>query len=201
MLLIGQPKSATTSLAITIGKMCNLLVKLGVPRTKIDINCEGYPEIQRYHNNMIERGPQFLKQVITGRKTLFKEHLLPTDRHFKLVENIKGPVVILLRDVEDSLDSYKRIIDCDKANLQQLKEDLYQFHNRWMLWKSNKPWAIVVEYRDLILNFHHEMRRILKVYRMPIPKNFGKWQLEKRKYTGVGLKRLKNVTDCTTEEC
>jgi hypothetical protein len=201
MLLIGQPKSATTSLAHTIGITMKLNINLGIPRTKIDINCEGYPEIQRYHNNMIERSPQFIQQIITGRKTLFKEHLLPTDRHFKIIEKIKGPVVILLRDVDDSLDSYKRIIDCDTADLQQLKEDLYQFHNRWMLWKSNKPYAIVIEYRDLILNFHHEFKRICKCFKLPIPKNINKMKLHRKKFTGVGLERLKNAVDSTTKEC
>lgn len=197
MLLIAQPKSASTSLASTIASIAKLEYRLGIPRSNIDINCEGFTELQRYHNNMVERSPQFLQQCIKGRKILFKEHLLPTDRHFKILEKIGGPIVILLRDFDESHDSYKRLINNETADLIQLKFDLHEFHNRWMLWKSNKPYAIVVEYRDLVLNFHHEMKRILNHFHLAIPKNLNKYQLQKKKFTGVGLERIQNATDST----
>ena len=42
MLLIGQPKSATTSLCFTLADMLGIKYRLGIPRTKYDKNCPGF---------------------------------------------------------------------------------------------------------------------------------------------------------------
>ena len=75
MLLIAMPKSASTSLAATIAEIGKLKCSLGVPAVGTDIPCDGYEEVQHYHNNMAERSGLFIKQVVHGRKTIFKEHL------------------------------------------------------------------------------------------------------------------------------
>ena len=95
MLLIAQPKSASTSLAKTISKIGNLECKLGIPAIPIDIECEGFKYIQKAHNNMAERSPLFIKQCLHGRKTIFKEHIIPTDRHIKILNKFKTNFVIL----------------------------------------------------------------------------------------------------------
>lgn len=189
MLLIALPKSASTSFAITISQICNLKVRLGIPKTEIDIDCQGYKEIQKYHNNMIERSPLFLQQIITGNLTLFKEHLLPTDRHLRILEKFrKFKIVILLRDIEDAIDAYIRA-GIQDYNKKELKKNIMDFHNRYMYWSSNKPNVTLVYYRDLILNYQQTMNRILKWYKLKgkiIP-------LKKLKYTGEGEKKLKEA--------
>jgi hypothetical protein len=194
MLLIAIPKSASTSLATTIAKISGLHCGLGIPATKIDINCEGYEEIQKYHCNMVERSPLFLQQIIKGRKKIFKEHLLPTDRHLKILNKFKERIVILLRDKNDVYDAYRRIdIEHYKKekkyiNLKQIKEDINNFHDRYMWWASNKPNVIVFYYRDLITNYQAVMNRILKWYKLKRCKII---PLMKLKYTGIGEKRIK----------
>jgi hypothetical protein len=197
VLLIGQPKSATTSLAATIGNMGRLNVRYGISRNQNSKKCKGFSEIQKYHNNMIQRSPEFLAQVTKGKKTIFKEHLLPTVEHRRILEKLKQPVVILIRNPEDSLDSYKRLFKekGKKANLDKLYEDLKKFHDTWMHWASNKPYAIVVEYRDLVLYFKNEIKRIFRCFKMKLPLDNRKYFLARKKYTGIGEKR---VIDRTT---
>jgi hypothetical protein len=188
MLLIAQPKSASTSLAHTIAKTVNINYKLGIPRDDIDIDCHGFDEIQKYHNNMIERPPIFIKQVVTGRKTIFKEHLLPTDRHLRILEKFKKhKIVILLRNPDDSFDSYMRVLT-KKPNRNVLLNDLQSFHNRYMWWDSRQINTIIVYYQDLILNYVNTMRKIFKWYGITPKKII---PLMRYKYTGIGEKRIK----------
>ena len=73
--------------------------------------------IQSLHNNMKIRSLKFLNQVVSGRKKIFKEHLLPTIDHLKKIESIKPKIVILLRNTDHSLDYYRRFkitnFNCD----------------------------------------------------------------------------------------
>ena len=193
MLLIAMPKSASTSLAATIAEIGRIKAVLGVPSTGIDIPCEGYEEIQHYHNNMCERSGLFIKQVITGRHKIFKEHILPTDRHLKLVKKIGGRVVVLLRNPEDAADCYRRLDEKHYAktgkhiDVDKILKELSDFHDRWMWWKSTNKNAIIVYYEDLIKNYRPTMKKILKHYGLS-----GRIvAMKKLKYTGVGVKRLK----------
>lgn len=187
MLIIAQPKSASTSLVHTIGDIADIKVMVGIPKTKIDIVCEGYNEIQRYHNNMVERSPVFLKQLIEGRKTVFKEHLLPTNRHLEIIKKFKTNIVILLRNVDDIVDCYDRLKS--KTNLKQIRKDISKFHDRWMYFASNKANIIVIEYRDLILSYEKTMDKILKHFKLKRKKNI---KFKRLKYTGIGEKRVIN---------
>ena len=121
MLLIAQPKSASTSLAYTIARMNNLKCRVGIPKTKNDIRCNGFTEIQRFHDNMIKRSNSFFLQVVKGRKTLFKEHILPTPEHLKSLNNLvrKHRIVILLRNPEDSFDAYRRLFESKNKNFHK----------------------------------------------------------------------------------
>jgi len=201
MLLIAMPKSASTSLAATIAQIAGLKCSLGVPSMKIDIPCEGYEEIQHYHNNMCERSPLFLGQTVNGRKTIFKEHILPTDRHLKILKKL-GKVVILLRNPDEVADCYKRLdeahfkktgkhIDTDK-----IFKEMCEFHDRWQWWKSTNKNAILVYYEDLVKNYRATMKKILKHYGLSgkiIP-------LKKLKYTGVGVARIKEAEKVNNED-
>jgi len=192
MLLIAQPKSASTSLAHTIAKTCNLKLNLGIPGKKRDINCPGFQGIQRYHCNMVERGPLFIKQVVSGRKTLFKDHLLPIDKHLRRLEKIRKPIIILLRNPADSYDSYYRLFKKSKKKFDEVgvMNDLKLFHDRYILWDAKQPNTKIIFYRDLICNYVNTMKMIYKFYGI---KPRGIRPLIKYKHTGVGAKRIKDA--------
>jgi hypothetical protein len=186
MLLIAQPKSASTSLAKTIAKTGKLNCNLGVPKQAKDIKCKGFTEIQKFHDNMSQRNLKFLQQEINGRKTIFKEHLLPVDNHLRLLEKIRKPIIILLRYPEDSFDSYRRFLK-EKYNENNLMQDIENFHNRYLWWDSRQSYTKIIYYRDLILNYKNVMKSILKWYKISYK---GLLPLMKLKYTGIGKKRI-----------
>jgi hypothetical protein len=186
MLLIAQPKSASTSLTRTIAKIGKLNYRLGIPRRSKDINCEGFEDMQRYHDNMIKRSELFLKQVVKGKKTIFKEHLLPIESHLNILSRFNDPIIILLRKPEDSADNYKRI-GCKKLNLNNLVRNFKTFQNKYIEWAKNRKNVLIVYYEDLILNYKVVIKKILKHYNIKYRKII---PLLKVKFTGVGLKRL-----------
>jgi hypothetical protein len=191
MLLIAQPKSASTSLTKTISKIGSLNFKLGIPKTAKDVQSNGFSEIQKYHNNMIKRSEIFIKQVIKGRKTLFKEHLLPTKHLLNILSKFNDPIVILLRKAEDSADNYIRI-GCYGVKLNNLINDIKTFQNRYIEWAKNRNNVLIVYYEDLIFNYKKTIKKILKHYKIKHKKII---PLLKVKYTGVGLKRLQNESN------
>lgn len=192
MLLIAQPKSASTSLTKTLCQMIKIHDSLGVARHKNNNDCAEFLELQKFHNNMIERNSQFLDIVLNSKKTLFKEHLLPTKEHLELLHKYKKNIVIILREPEHSLDSYERFFiknNRKEWDREKILDDLRLFHDRYMWWASNKKYAIVFYYKDLINNYDNTMKKILKHYGYNI-KNI--IPLKKLKYTGIGEKRVTN---------
>jgi len=192
MLLIGQPKSATTSLCFTLADMLGLKYKLGIPGTKYDKNCPGFSGIQQLHDNMVQRSDKFIHDVLSGKKTIFKEHLLPIDKHLFLLDKYQTNCIVLLRNPEHSYDAYVRHdkIHYEKfgkhINLPQIKKDLNEFYNKYKFFCDYRDWALCVEYDDLILNYEKNMKNILT----HIGVNCKIKPLYKKKYTGVGEKRL-----------
>lgn len=185
MLLIAMPKSASTSLATTIVKMCGLRLQLGIGRKKKDVDCKGFKSIQKLHSNMIERSELFLKQEMKGRKTLFKEHILPSASHLKRLSKYREGIIVLLRNPEKAYEAYERV--GAKVN-EGIKKDLVNFHNKYMWWASNKPNVLVIYFEDLILNYHSVMKRIIKHYGLKAKKII---PLMKKKYTGIGAKEVR----------
>jgi hypothetical protein len=68
MLMIAQPKSASTSLAKTIAKIGKLYCNLGVPYHKGDMKCKGFSQIQEYHDNM----RNFYSKLLMAKKLYLK---------------------------------------------------------------------------------------------------------------------------------
>jgi hypothetical protein len=188
MLLIAQPKSASTSLLYTLKQITKKEIKEGIPRKPNEKDCPGFPEIQKHHCNMIQRNELFLKQVTKGRKTIFREHLMPTNDHLNILKKLNTNIVILLRDTNDSCDSYMRFNK--KTDKEQIKKDLDDFHKKYVDFsRKNSRIVLIVYYKDLILNYIPTMKNILRHFNLKIPKKIP--LLQKRKFTGVGLKRLR----------
>ena len=203
MLIIGQPKSASTALIVTLAKILNVQFREGLPRHYGDANCKGFDVLQTCHSNMIERSFIYLEQEIYGKK-VFKEHLLPIKDHIDRLKKINKPVIVLLRKPEDSYDCYVRMFDKNnnkKTDRTKLKKDIKKFYNDWR--KVEGDIFLFVYYKDLILDYEKTMEKIIKHLGFKDKKIT---PLERVRYTGVGEKRLKekelnNVVNSTTEEC
>ncbi len=192
MLLIAQPKSASTSLLYTIKEVLKIRIKEGIPKKHYEIDCENFSEIQKHHSNMIERSSLFIKRIIINKKILYREHLLPTKRHLiildKLLKINKEKIVILLRKPEDSFDSYLRLKNSviDKEQLLKDLKDFYSIYIDFVQGKEDK--ILLIHYKELVLNYKKTIKKVFSYYGYKPPKRLK--SLKRKKYTGVGAKRI-----------
>lgn len=196
MLLIAIPKSAGTSLVNTIGKICNIKVSEGIGKGKYDIDCEDYYEIQKYHSIVPERSSEFLNKTTKSKYEIFREHLLPTNRHLKILEKINRRIIILLRNPEDIIDCYKRMKKSSLINFDLLNKDINNFYNSYFNWEYDKK--LIIFYDDLIKKYNHTMDKIFTFWALKKPKK--NISLLRKNYTGIGKQRLEenSATNWTT---
>jgi hypothetical protein len=196
MLLIAEPKSGSTSLLWSIAEILKIQRKNGQNRLKSDIKCIGFEEMQKYHNTTVKRSKEFLKKYIESKDIIYKEHILPTKEHLKYLGEIGRPVVVLLRNSTDIIESYKRVFsvlpDIKKMiDLEKMKKELDLFY--YLYNKQRNTMFLKVHYEDIVLNFHATIKKILSQYGFNIPmKEIKKYQLQKRNFGGHGLRKLKN---------
>lgn len=184
MLIIAQPKSASTSLLFTLSKMMKLKAFRGTKRKDFHILEEGFDKLQYYHTLIFERSPLDVKIMIEHKKLLYREHLLPCKRTFKILDKYNN-YIVLLRNPVDSYNNYCRITK--NFNQKELLRELEMFNYMYRDYCKGKN-ILIVNYEDLILKYNETITKIKtywKIKSKTIP-------LLKQNYTGEGLRRLKN---------
>jgi hypothetical protein len=196
MFWIAQPKACSSSVGYTIGEIFNAKVINGLV-TKPKIFCDEFPEIQRWHGTMLPRTKEFLLEKYFDKRIMYKEHILPIEKHLDIIRNFGHPLMILLREPEETYDAYVRhdntvhikVYGKKRINLKAIKQDIYLFYNRYKALELEKhSHLLFITYRDVVLKWHKTMKRIFDHYGWEMPKN--KVPLKKVKYTGIGVKRL-----------
>ena len=214
MLIISQPKSASTSLLQTLAAMFKVTALNGMSRNANYPNdCPGFETIQKYHGTMVARDESFFKYWLNKRDKIYKEHILPTEKHVAMLKRLSLPFVLLLRNPEHSFDNYVRLrqayIDgkiSQRSNsilhaeqfvnfdMEGLRRDLLAFYEGWRA--ADVPTALRVEYDDLVLRYNETMKKICAHLGKPNVKiiqlvralgNRGLYST----YTGVGERRLR----------
>lgn len=197
MLYIAEPKSASTSLVVSIAKILNIKFSNGRNKVKGDIKCKGFESIQSYHNTTVFRNEAFLKKYLESTNFILKEHILPVKEHIEVIEKIKKPVIVSIRNSDDIIESYKRVFSVlpkidQKMDYIKLKEELNYFANFYLnKQKENKELWLVITFEDIIFNFEETMKKIIKHYGFEVKdKEIKKHQLEKRNCTEHGMRKL-----------
>jgi hypothetical protein len=160
----------------------NVQRKNGQSKRQNDIKYNGYKELQKYHNTMVIRGFNFLKLYINSEKILLKEHILPIDRHLKDIKKINKNIVVLLRSPENTLNSYKRVLEMFphiKIDFDKMLDEIKLFYNAYM--EIDDKIYLKVTFEDLIDDYEETIKKILKHYGIKIPKIIP--VLDKRNYT------------------
>ena len=184
MLFIAMPKSASTSLMWSLSEILKIPMKNGTNKKKGDKNCPGYKQLQTYHGTMVQRSKTYLQGYICN-NILYKEHILPTKEHLEIIEETKKPVVVLLRKPEECIESYKRVLSViyDKEiNYDEMLRELYQFHDTYVQLTNNDIYMII-NYKDIVDDFTETIKKIIKHYGRPVPKDVERYKLQKRNYT------------------
>jgi len=214
LLLIAQPKSASTSLLKTLAKIMKINFQNGLGKDIGWKYCPGYQEIQKYHDTTIQRSYEFLKKWIITRQTIYKEHILPIEKHLQYIKQINCKILIVLRNPVDSIDNYRRLykkyldrqieekeIDelmpyrFNNINFDLLLEDVELFNKKWRDFKYNKK--LIITFEELILNYKKTIITILSHFKFRVPKKIiplmkAKGNHGYSTYTGIGEKRLKS---------
>jgi len=191
MLIIAQPKSASTSLLWTLATVLNVAIKNGQSKRRNDKKCPGYSQMQTYHGTTVQRSHAYLKKYILSRGSLYKEHILPINEHLDIMREINKPIVVLLRDPLETIESYKRVfsvlpeLDID---IETLEIEIKLFYN---IYKNLGNPFLIVTYRDVVLNTKETLEKIIKYYGLKVPDLTGV-KLDQRNYTGHGVKKLVN---------
>lgn len=185
MLIIAQPKSASTSLLFTLAKMMKIKPFKGTKRKSFHILEEGFEYIQKYHTLAFERSPIDVKEMIERKDILYREHLLPCKRVFKILDKYNNYIVLLRKPI-DSYDNYCRLTK--NFNEKLLLRDLEIFNSMYREYLKGKD-ILIINYEDLVLKYNETMNKIKSYWKIKskiIP-------LQKQNYTGEGIKRLKNA--------
>lgn len=183
MLIIHQRKSAGTSLVHTLANVLGNKVEESVKVTVM--NTKGKPLFR------------FLSDYISRESPIKSIHLHPTKENMDWIRDNDIKCVILLRNPADSYQALKRHRDVDNvfrdanSTIYYKKSEaiLEEFHYNWLCLRD-KPNILIVFFEDLVTNPNNEIQRILDFYEYEI--NLHEIQLEKKRYSGVGIKGTMN---------
>ncbi|MEA3497054.1 MAG: sulfotransferase domain-containing protein [Bacteroidota bacterium] len=193
MLIIAIPKSASTALMKTIGKlhfieaMQLFALDLPVPNNlKI---------LQEFHTDIKELDDKHAK-IFSNETKIFKQHLPPTVNNIERLKSTKK--VVLLREPDEIIQSYKRSfnknlssglkrfegVETDdewikEASKSGLKEDLDFFYNKWKSEEGKN--TMIIYYKDLMSDAKKVINQIESFFDIPLTKK--KFSLSKVRYS------------------
>lgn len=192
MLLIAQPKSSSTSLLYSLGEILKLNIKNGQSFSKDDKKCDGYEELQKYHGTTVKRNYKYLEKYILSKTLIYKEHILPIKEHLEIIEKINYPVVVLLRKPEETIESYKRVFsvlpELNNIDYDKLLKEVELFNQTYKKIKNKN--YLIITFRETIFDFHNTIKKICKHWKLKVPDNLKKYELQKRNYTGHGIRKI-----------
>lgn len=193
MLIISIPKSASTSLLDTFGRLHAL------PSRQLDFKNnppdERFPLLGNYHNDTCKLSKVDLS-ILNDKKKLYKQHILPTEQHLALLKHVKK--VVLLRNPYDILLSYRRgtikgihrekngfkisLTEgewVEKAERNGFLTELRNFYNGWI--HNEDDYTLVLKYQELTSEPQKTINEIEKFYGLPVTKR--KINLSKKRYS------------------
>lgn len=212
MLLIGQPKSCTTSLGRTLAHTMKIKYCNGIGCQKYDYTVEEFKTIRQYHTSKLIPTEEELKSWINNKNLLFKDHILPIKKNIDIVKK-SGRVLILLRNPEHCLDNYKRMYVkyrtggmtekevkeltpqlLEKVDWGLLLDDLKAYNEGWK--NANLSNAKYIDFDELVLCPKRILLEIHKFLNIPVRNKItglvrAKGNKGYNTYTGVGLERAK----------
>lgn len=185
MIIIAIPKSASTSLMLTLGKYHNMKAKQDFSFSNNNV-ANGSEILHELHSDIRELTHENLKQLSSDKSTIYKQHIYPSPNNLFLFSNIQK--VILLRSPVEIILAYRRgaikslhnllpgydikmteneWLEHSKAN--GLFADLSFFYNEWKA-KAQPENTLFVDYQDYVSTPDRVLNEIEKFYELPITK-------------------------------
>lgn len=195
MLIIAIPKSASTSLLVSLGVAQKIrweqINHRWVLREPLELGL-----LLAYHTDMREYSKEHVK-IFADPNKLYKQHIPPTSLNRALLRNVKK--VILLRDPKEIIEAYWRANQVGMDHAKQkgfehcktreewlntaagngLWSDLQYFHDRWL--KEAGPTSCIITYRNVVNRTKETINKIEAFWGLPITQE--NIVLAKRRYT------------------
>jgi len=194
VILIAQPKSASTSLLETLRKVGKLK---GSKYKNPDSDRHLYQGLSLPHSNFQDcQDREHIIDAILSRDKLYQIHLPPTKNNRKIIKSAGDKVLILLRDPVGSVEGYTRhIYSGRRHNYAKTKKKakehlkvLTWFNEEWRSFTKNNPeLALIIDFEDLVLDNRHYINKAANFLSIPIVKKITK--LNKARFTGQGIKK------------
>jgi len=200
MLIIAIPKSASTSLMDTLGKVCKMpaqqLFKKELSKPK------ELPILSNLHSDMREYSSKEI-DIFTQNNKIYKQHIPPTENNLLLLRDKKK--VILLRNCDEIISAYwraensgihsnfKKIHNLEVSSKEEwikasrkagLYDDLKFFYKGWLK-ESNSKNCLTVSYNELIQNPKKVINEIEFFFDLPITNH--SIELSKKRYSRVNF--------------
>ena len=198
MLLIAIPKSASTSLMDTLGRLHKLPATQTSYRNKhYPVPRELSPLLTDYHSDLREFAVEDIEQF-TAPDAFHKQHVPPTRHNLELLRTKKK--VVLLRNPEDIIEAYARatrvgiakpIGGLSRASSAKKRKaladtlgitaDLYFFYDGWVRERQEKPaYTHIVFYGDLMQNPKRVVNMVEAFFGLPLSPSV---KLSKKRYS------------------
>jgi hypothetical protein len=198
MLIISIPKSASTSLLDTFGKLHALPTRqLELPDHE---NSDSFLCLSGIHQDTLELKTEDLS-ILLQQDRLYKQHIVPSENNLNLLKDIKK--VVLLRNPYDVVLAYRRGIQkgihgkklnfngsetegewLEKAEKNRLLQEVKFFYSQWKNHQDGN--TLLIEYHQLISDPKKVINLIEKFWNLPITlKNIRLSRKRYSHYTGI----------------
>ena len=182
MIIIAIPKSASTSLMLTLGKYHRMKAKqdFSFSENQIPEKCE---ILYRLHSDVRELRDRDVTRLAVPNR-VYKQHIYPSPNNIAKLSKVKK--VVLLRPADEIIPAYKRGAikldysllpgyDLDMSDQQWLEKsktdglfsDLLYFNNGWKE-KAQPDYTLFVDYQDYLHKPQEVTNKIEEFFGLPI---------------------------------
>lgn len=172
MLLNAIPKSGSTSLKYSIAENGFIEPYQKERKEFYNVNCDEYKQLQLTCTTIFDFDSKNIWEWLSNRNFIYKKHILPTNRHLKIIEELKIPFVVLLRNVSEIVDSFERlkkqhfkIYNWDYSIIR-LRNELEEFEDKWIAFSNINNYILKIYYKDLIENYQNTMDLIFNHFNL-----------------------------------
>lgn len=203
LMILAQPKTASTSLMHAVGSLTDLSfaqffqLKLSdnsgvnsVVRFRDVFPALGYPALSFFHSDIASfSGFRNFDRVMAA--DVCKQHLPPTKANIDHLQNV--PKVVLVRKPHETIESYRRVTGLglniqlllkNEEFCQHLEQELEQWQRGWLKVAEEDSRSLVLTKDDLVERPVEAMANILSLMGfkdLEIPSGF---ELPKKRYSG-----------------
>lgn len=217
-IILAQPKSASTSLMATLerysdftsGQQMELtfisnvwqkryantifrLLGLGSNRSSFRLRdilpALDFPLLSKFHSDICDFGfDSDIANEFSPAFDIHKQHFPPTNGNMHLLEGI--PKVILTRNIEDILSSYRRVPNLkadreiylrNEAFVSGLKDDLVSWQTGWLDAAKDNPEFITIEFEQLTKSFNETINAVTDHFEIELSRS-EKVELQRERY-------------------